>query len=79
MKVPSYVSTSRNENTGLRSFKSINSLKEEKHEAVNKFKACALNKKAISSKGENGVLQNMNQTTATMKLPDEAPNFNFLC
>ncbi|KAG8484175.1 hypothetical protein CXB51_022919 [Gossypium anomalum] len=73
MKVPSYVSTSRNENTGLRSFKSISSLKEEKHEAVNKFKACALNKKAISSKGENGVLQNMNQTTATMTLPDEAP------
>ncbi|KAA3456177.1 protein TPX2-like [Gossypium australe] len=73
MKVPSYVSTSRNENTGLRSFKSISSLKEEKHEAVNKCKACALNKKAISSKGENGVLQNMNQTTATMKLPVEAP------
>lgn len=28
---------------------------------------------AISSKGENGVLKNMNQTAATMKLPDEAP------
>ncbi|GMI71554.1 TPX2-LIKE PROTEIN 3 [Hibiscus trionum] len=73
MKVAVYVSTSRNENTHLRSFKSINSLKEEKHEAVYKSKACAPNKKVTSIKGENGVLQNMNQTTATTRLPDELP------
>ncbi|XWS37727.1 hypothetical protein CRYUN_Cryun19dG0069800 [Craigia yunnanensis] len=81
MKVPTYVSTSRNENTGLRSFKSVNALKEEKCEAVNKFKACPLNKKIISSRGENGVLQNMNETTATRefkfladrRLSDEPP------
>ncbi|XP_022765689.1 protein TPX2-like isoform X2 [Durio zibethinus] len=79
-KVPNYVSTSRNENTGLRSFKSVNALKEEKSEAVNKFKACPLNEKIISSR-ENGILQNMNETTATMefkflpnrRLSDEPP------
>ncbi|XP_039063343.1 protein TPX2-like [Hibiscus syriacus] len=68
MKVAMYVSTSRNENTSLRNFKSINSLKEEKHEAVNKSKACSPNKKVTSSKG---VLQNMNKKTATTRLPDE--------
>ncbi|KAL4285188.1 hypothetical protein GQ457_16G024840 [Hibiscus cannabinus] len=79
-KVAMYVSTSRNENTRLRSFKSINSLKEDKHEAVNKSKACAPNKKnhsvafqVTSSKGAKGVLQNKNQTTSTARLPDELP------
>ncbi|XVF53989.1 hypothetical protein PTKIN_Ptkin05aG0145200 [Pterospermum kingtungense] len=67
MKVPNYVSTSRNENTGLRSFKSVDALKEEKYEAVNKFKACSLNKKGSSSKGENGIIQSMNETTARME------------
>ncbi|KAK8476130.1 hypothetical protein V6N11_061715 [Hibiscus sabdariffa] len=73
MRVSMYVSTSRNENTGLISFKSINSLKDEKYDAVNKSKACAPNKKVTSSKGANGVLKNMNQTTATMRLSDEPP------
>ncbi|XWS50653.1 hypothetical protein CRYUN_Cryun12cG0104700 [Craigia yunnanensis] len=81
MKVPNYVSASRNENTGLRSFKSVNALKEQKYEAVSKFKACPLNKEIISSKGENSVLQNMNEITATMefkflvdrRLSDEPP------
>ncbi|KAE8722448.1 ERECTA-like 1 [Hibiscus syriacus] len=41
---------------------------EEKHEAVNKSKACSPNKKVTSSKG---VLQNMNKTSATTRLPDE--------
>ncbi|XVE64116.1 hypothetical protein DITRI_Ditri07aG0076000 [Diplodiscus trichospermus] len=80
-KVPNYVSASRNKNTDLKSFKSVNALKEEKYEAVNKFKACPLHKKIISSEGENGVLQNMNKTTATMEfkfltdrmLSDEPP------
>ncbi|XP_022737441.1 protein TPX2-like isoform X3 [Durio zibethinus] len=82
MKLPNYVSTSRKENTGLiRSFNSGNALKEEKSEAVNKFKACPLNKKIISSKGENGIPLNMKETTATIefkflrdrRLPDEPP------
>ncbi|XP_039060646.1 uncharacterized protein LOC120204657 [Hibiscus syriacus] len=73
MKVSMYVSTSRNENIRLRSFSSINSFKEVKHEAFNKSKPCAPNKKVTSSKGANGVLQNMNQATATTRLPDELP------
>ncbi|XP_039007312.1 protein TPX2-like isoform X2 [Hibiscus syriacus] len=73
MKVSMHVSTSRNENARLRSFNSINSLKEEKHEAIKKSKACAPNKKVSSGKGANGVLQNMNQATATTRLPDELP------
>ncbi|XVF09717.1 hypothetical protein REPUB_Repub07fG0119500 [Reevesia pubescens] len=66
-KLPNYVSTTRNENTGLvRSFKSVDAL-EEKSEAVNTFKACPLNNKIISSKGEICVLQNLKETTATME------------
>ncbi|KAK9009994.1 hypothetical protein V6N11_036514 [Hibiscus sabdariffa] len=72
-RVAMYVSTSRNENTGLISFKSINSFKDEKYDAVNKSKACAPNKKVTSSKGANGVLKNINQTTATASLSDEPP------
>ncbi|KAK6250487.1 hypothetical protein SCA6_004492 [Theobroma cacao] len=79
MKLPNYISTSRNEKTGLRSFNSVNALKEEKFEAVNKFKACPLNKKIMSSIGQTGVLQK--ETTAPMefkilanrRLPDEPP------
>ncbi|XP_021286663.1 protein TPX2-like isoform X2 [Herrania umbratica] len=81
MKLPNYVSTSRNEKTGLRSFNSVNAL-EEKFEAVNKFKACPLNKKIMSRIGQTGVLQNMKkETSAPMEFkiladrrpPDEPP------
>ncbi|GMI96338.1 TPX2-LIKE PROTEIN 3 [Hibiscus trionum] len=68
MRVAMYVSTSRNENTCLRSFKSINSFKEGKYESVNKS-----NKKVTSCKVANAVLKNMNQTTATSTLSDEPP------
>ncbi|OMO97996.1 hypothetical protein COLO4_14193 [Corchorus olitorius] len=78
MRLPNYVSTSRKENAGLGSFKSVNPSKDEKCEALNKFKSSS---KKISSKGETGVCQNIKKETspteskilAERRLPNEPP------